>query len=134
MWSQGFWKAAAERAISTFAQTEAALLVASFVILWLGAANIVAIAVGIIVLDMGVQGIQVTNQALIYAIDPTKRSRINSAYMVCFFAGASLGSLGAGLAYAHWGWSGTCAYGLLLSVSTLVPVLRPTKAPMSVAA
>lgn len=28
MWSPGFWKAAAERAISTFAQTEAAVLVA----------------------------------------------------------------------------------------------------------
>ena len=104
----------------------AALLVASFVILWLGGGNIVAIAVGIIVLDMGVQGLQVTNQALIYALDPTKRSRINSAYMVCFFAGASLGSLGAGLAYAHWGWSGTCAYGLVLSLSTLLPVLRGT--------
>jgi len=102
----------------------ATLLVTSFVILWLGGGNIVAIAVGIVVLDMGVQGIQVTNQALIYAIDPTKRSRINSAYMVCFFVGASLGSLGAGLAYAHWGWSGTCAYGLVLSLGTAVPVLR----------
>jgi predicted MFS family arabinose efflux permease len=107
----------------------AALLVLAFVLLWIGRHNIAVIALGIIVLDMGVQGMQFTNQALIYTIDPTKRSRINSAYMVCFFAGASLGSLGAGLAYAQWGWAGTCGCGAVLSIGAVLGAWQRAGAP-----
>ena len=37
---------------------------------------------GIVVLDIGTQGMQITNQAVIYTLRPDARSRINSAYMV----------------------------------------------------
>jgi hypothetical protein len=47
-----------------------------------------AVIVGIVVLDVGTQGMQITNQAIIYALRPDARSRINSAYMVCHFIGA----------------------------------------------
>ena len=48
--------------------------------------------VGILVLDIGVQGLQVTNQSIIYRLAPEARSRITSAYMVCYFAGGAIGS------------------------------------------
>ena len=35
---------------------------------------------------------QITNQAVIYALRPDARSRINSAYMVCYFLGGAIGS------------------------------------------
>ena len=60
---------------------------------------------------MGTQGMQITNQAVIYALRPDARSRINSAYMVCYFLGGAIGSLAAGALYGTHGWAGVCLLG-----------------------
>ena len=67
----------------------------SFLPLWWGRHDLAMLIVGILLLDVGVQGLQVTNQSLIYRLAPDARSRINSAYMVCYFAGGALGSASA---------------------------------------
>jgi predicted MFS family arabinose efflux permease len=101
----------------------AVLVTGSFAVLLLGHATVWLLGLGIILLDAGVQGMQITNQSIIYSLAPDMRSRINSIYMVCFFVGASLGSLGAGYTYAHDGWTGTCLLGLGIGVITVVPAL-----------
>ena len=50
--------------------------------LGLGRDTVVLLALGIMVLDTGMQGMQITNQSVIYSILPEGRSRMNSAYMV----------------------------------------------------
>jgi MFS family permease len=107
----------------------AALLLGSFGILALGRNSLLLLALGIIVLDTGMQGMQITNQSVIYALLPEGRSRINSAYMVSGFAGASIGSLLAGQLYAHFGWYGDCWLGGGLGVMLLIPAIlwRSTK-------
>ena len=70
----------------------------SFLPLWLGRHDLAMMIVGVLVLDVGVQGLQVTNQSIIYRLAPDARSRINSAYMVCYFVGGALGSAGGRLA------------------------------------
>lgn len=94
--------------------TGVVLLAVAFALLLVGARDVWVLASAIFLMDAGVQTVHVTNQSIIYALAPEMRSRINSAYMVCFFAGASLGSLGAGLAYSHFAWSGTCVLGLVI--------------------
>lgn len=108
----------------------ASLFTVSFAVLLLGHRNIWILGLGTILLDAGVQGMQITNQSIIYALAPEMRSRINSIYMVCFFVGASLGSLAAGFTYSHDGWTGTCILGLMIGAVTTVPALvwRPTTA------
>ena len=96
-------------------------VVASFGVLWAGRTSVAALIVGIIVLDIGTQGMQITNQAVIYGLRPDARSRINSAYMVCYFAGGALGSLASGAVYAADGWAGVCLLGTgfgLVSLAT----------------
>ena len=95
------------------------LLAGSFALLWFGRTSLAALIVGIVVLDMGTQGMQITNQAVIYALRPDARSRINSAYMVCYFLGGAAGSLAAGALYGTHGWAGVCALGAGLGVLTL---------------
>jgi len=99
------------------------LLLVSFGILALGRDTVILLALGIMILDTGMQGLQITNQSVIYSILPEGRSRMNSAYMVAAFAGASLGSFLAGELYAHYGWYGDCWLGGALSVALLVPAL-----------
>jgi predicted MFS family arabinose efflux permease len=88
-----------------------AMILLSFVVLYFGRNVVVLLALGIIMLDAGMQGLQITNQSIIYSLAPDARSRINSAYMVCGFIGAALGSLAAGQCYAHAGWRGDCLLG-----------------------
>ncbi len=95
------------------------LLTGSFALLWLGHNSLGALIAGIVVLDMGTQGMQITNQAVIYALRPDARSRINSAYMVCYFLGGAAGSIAAGTLYAVHGWAGVCLLGAGLGVATL---------------
>jgi predicted MFS family arabinose efflux permease len=101
----------------------AGLLLVSFVVLALGRSSVVLLALGIAILDTGMQGMQITNQSVLYAIMPEARSRMNSAYMVSAFAGASLGSFAAGQLYAHFGWYGDCWLGGLIAVAILVPAI-----------
>ena len=109
------------------------LLAGSFVLLWAGRTSLAALITGIVVLDMGTQGMQITNQAVIYALRPDARSRINGAYMVCYFVGGAVGSLAAGTLYAGHGWAGVCLLGvgfgvLTLSVSAAGALRRPARA------
>ena len=101
----------------------ALLFIVAFAVMWWGRHNVFLLAFAIFVLDVGAQGMQITNQALIYALAPEMRSRITSVYMVCFFAGGATGSLSAGFTYAHHGWAGICVLGTVIGVATIVPAL-----------
>ncbi len=83
---------------------------------------------GILVLDIGVQGLQVTNQAMIYQLAHSVRSRVTSAYMVCYFAGGAIGSaVGASLYDSHH-WAGVCVLGagvgIVATASAVIDGLR----------
>ena len=81
-------------------------------------------------------GTQITNQSIIYGIVPEARSRVNSAYMVAGFTGASLGSFLSGQAYAHFGWYGDCWLGAILAACLAVPAVlwRHSAAPRALGA
>ncbi|WP_052097071.1 MFS transporter [Paenibacillus odorifer] len=74
---------------------------------------------GVIILDLGVQGSQVSNQTRIYALEPAARSRINTVFMVSTFTGGAIGSTLGSFAWQHWGWSGVCLMGGTLVVAAL---------------
>jgi predicted MFS family arabinose efflux permease len=102
----------------------AGLIAVSFLPLWWGRHNLAMLIVGILVLDVGVQGLQVTNQSLIYRLAPGARSRINSAYMVCYFAGGAIGSALGGAIYERHRWAGVCVLGVAIGiVATAAAVL-----------
>lgn len=93
----------------------------SYLLLWLGVVmhgtvvvHVVALVVGVVILDMGAQMTQISNQTRIFGIDAGARSRLNTVYMVAYFGFAALGSWLSTLAWAHFGWNGVCGLALLL--------------------
>ena len=102
----------------------------SFLPLWFGGHSLWLMILGILVLDVGVQGLQVTNQSIIYRLAPEARSRINSSYMVCYFVGGALGSAVGSWLYGDHRWAGVCVFGAGLGaaavVLALVDVVRRT--------
>ncbi len=107
----------------------AALIAGSFALLVAGRTSVWALVAGIVVLDIGSQGLHITNQAVIYAVAPEARSRINSAYMTCYFVGGAAGSVAAGTIMGTVGWDGVCGlgagFGVLALAITLVDRWRP---------
>lgn len=92
----------------------------SWLLLDLGGTSLVALLVGIIVLDFAVQAVQITNQSTIYALRPDARSRITTAYMVAYFLGGVSGSLGSAVAYSAGGWDAVCGLGLAIALIGLI--------------
>jgi len=90
--------------------TAAAMLLA-FVMLAVAPRDLVVLIAGIVLLDLGAQGMHVTNQSEIYRLAGAARSRVNSAYMTGYFIGGTLGSIGAAATYASFGWDGPAGLG-----------------------
>lgn len=95
------------------------ILLASWGMTALGAHSLVALIIGIILLDLAVQGVHITNQSVIYRHMPEARNRLTSGYMTSYFIGGALGSLLSASAYQAAGWYGVCAAGSLLTVFNL---------------
>ena len=87
------------------------LVILGFALMGLWPYHVAAIIVGIVLLDLGVQGTQILNQSTIYTLRPEARSRLTTAYMTCFFIGGAIGSAAAAAAYTHFGWSGVALAG-----------------------
>ena len=88
-----------------------ALLLGSWLLLWLGRSSLPALVLGIVALDVGAQGLHITNQGEIYRLRPEARSRLTSAYMVLYFVGGAAGSVSSAALYSRLGWNGVCAAG-----------------------
>ncbi|MFD9128111.1 MFS transporter [Kitasatospora sp. NPDC059571] len=85
-----------------------------------GAAGLVGLGAGMLLLDVAMQSGQVANQSRIFALRPDARARLNTAYMTCAFLGGSVGSWLGVRAYGALGWGGVCALVALLAGLALV--------------
>lgn len=93
-----------------------AMLLVSWVFLWLGVDHLGWFLLGMLVIDIGLPGIHISNQNVIYQLQPEARARINAVYMTCYFAGAAAGSALGALAWRHGGWPMTCVLGAGLAL------------------
>jgi predicted MFS family arabinose efflux permease len=102
----------ADRGRGAHATTGAILiLLVSWAILAAGRSAVVVLIVGIAVMDLGAQGLHISNQSAIYALAPEARSRLTTAYMVAYFLGGAVLSALTSSLYASDGWSGVCVLG-----------------------
>ncbi|MGV8920607.1 MAG: MFS transporter [Pseudomonas sp.] len=92
-----------------------AAILLSFVFIYLGAYSLISLLFGVLLLDVGVQGMHISNQSVIYAIAPNARSRITTIYLTSYFIGGAVGSSAASVAYHYAGWLGVCVVGALFS-------------------
>ncbi|GAB2620567.1 MFS transporter [Streptomyces capparidis] len=74
-----------------------------------GVPGLVALVAGTLLLDVAMQSGAVANMARVYALRPDARSRLNTAYMTCAYAGGSAGSWLGVRVHGHTGWHGVCA-------------------------
>ena len=97
----------------------ALLLLVGYVLLWMGGSSLVPLLAGVVVLDIGSNGVHITNQSEIYRLQPEARSRVNAFYMTSCFVGAAAGSAVAAFVYERWSWDGVCALGVAIGLASL---------------
>jgi predicted MFS family arabinose efflux permease len=101
--------------------TTAAILItlASWAILAAGKTSVIALIIGIAVLDLGVQALHISNQNAVFALDPEARSRLSAAYMVAYFAGGAVFSALSSAVFASDGWGGVSILGAIAAALAL---------------
>lgn len=104
------------------------LSASAYVVFLFSGRSIAGLIVGVVLLDLGNQSGQVSNQTRIQALSDEMRSRINTVFMVSYFIG---GSVGTSLSAALWGmmgWNGVCLAGggmMLLAILFHFVVYHP---------
>ena len=102
-----------------------ALLLASWGLIALLPFSIPALLVGVVLLDLAVQAVHVTNQSVMFALHPEARSRLVGGYMVFYSIGSALGAVTSTVVYACAGWTGVSALGAMLSAAALIVWAAP---------
>ncbi|MGV8879871.1 MAG: MFS transporter [Sphingobacteriaceae bacterium] len=101
-------------------------------LLYFGEYNITAFIISIILLDLGQQGVHISNQTRVYALDPEARNRLNTVLMTASFIGVTLGSA-FGIMLWQWNnWHGVClGMGLMTiaSFGTYLITYKKQKSP-----
>lgn len=95
------------------------LILLSWLLLYLGGHFYATIIAGIIIIDIGMQCIQLSNQSSIFELCPKASNRVNTIFMTTYFVGGSLGTFLSGTAWQLFGWTGTVGVGIFLCCASL---------------
>ncbi|XQF91853.1 hypothetical protein ACOBV9_09155 [Pseudoalteromonas espejiana] len=87
-----------------------------FLITGLLGSSLVALIIGIILIDFGVFSAQVSNQVRVFSIDPSAQSRINGIYMLGYYIGGALGSAAGVKAFDLYKWDGVIAISIIFII------------------
>lgn len=102
------------------------LIILSILMMLIFQSSVIALVAAVLLLDVGAQSLQVTNVALIYTLDESSHSRINTIYMTSFFMGGALGTFIGVLCWDFGGWTWVTGQ-MLLSALLIIAFLVKEK-------
>lgn len=102
------------------------VVIISYIFFLLFGFKVLGLVLGVILLDLGVQSSNISNQTRVHSLNEEMRNRINTVYMVSFFLGGALGSFLGSYSYAHFGWYGVCIFGIATQIIAVI-VHKTTK-------
>lgn len=96
------------------------LSIAAYVCFFQFGYRIWGLIAGVILLDLGTQCGQISNQARVQALGDETRSRNNTVFMFCYFVGGAVGSFLGTQSWQHFGWQGVSLTGLAFQLAALL--------------
>ncbi len=91
-------------------------ILSAWLVMYLGQDSYFGMVLGIVIIDMGIQLIQVSNQSSVLVIDPKASNRLNTVFMTVFFIGGALGTFLSGLCWMQWRWDGVVVAGSAMAL------------------
>ena len=100
------------------------LILFSWLLFFIGENSYIGIIAGIIIIDIGMQCIQLSNQTSIFELNPRASNRINTIFMTTYFIGGATGTFLAGTFWQLHGWHGVIGIGAFLTcISLLITIV-----------
>ena len=103
------------------------LILFAWFLLFVGENTYFGIVAGIIIIDIGMQCIQLSNQTSLFSLCPSASNRINTIFMTTYFIGGSFGTFLAGTFWQSFGWYGVIGTGVILTSCSLFITLFSRK-------
>lgn len=114
--------------IEKFCRAGSILQFAAWLTAYLFSDTYAGLITAIILVDVGAQCYQLSNQSGCLSLVPEATNRSNTIFMSHLFAGGSLGTLSAGIAWNYGGWSAVCLVGVTFTLAgSLVTLLLQKK-------
>lgn len=106
-----------------FTYLGSALMILAWVVMYFFQNFYLGFIVGIVIIDIGMQCVQISNQTCALSLAPKATNRVNTIFMTTYFVGGSLGTFLAGTCWHAFGWAGVTGAGIgLAAVSLLITV------------
>ena len=105
--------------IERFCYTGTALQLIAWALALFLSDTYIGLVLAIMLVDVGAQCQQLSNQSGCLAMVPEATNRCNTVFMSHLFAGGSLGTLSAGMAWNYGGWTYVCFVGVGFALSAL---------------
>lgn len=96
------------------------VMLAAWGIFVFSGSSILGLIIGVLLIDMGLQSLHITNQNIIFSRHPEARNRINTIYMVVYFIGGAVGTISGAVAWQNYKWTGVAVLGLIYTILILV--------------
>lgn len=117
--ASGMGKLVSRYGIRKFSLVGAILQIAAWSIANVMDDTYIGLITAIILVDVGLQCQQLSNQSGCIQEIPEAANRANTIFMTTYFIGGSLGTLCSGLAWIHLGWLGVCFVGIIFALISL---------------
>lgn len=105
--------------VKRFSIVGAFVQIAAWLTAWLFGTTYAGLVLIIILIDIGLQCLQLSNQSACIQAVPEASNRANTIFMTTYFIGGSLGTLLAGQGWYVAGWHGVCLVGISFALISL---------------
>lgn len=124
MVASGIGKYVPRYGVRFFSIVGASIQIVAWLTAWLWGDTYVGLILTVILVDIGLQCQQLSNQSACIQAVPEASNRANTIFMTTYFIGGSLGTFLAGQGWQVAGWQGVCFVGISFAViSTCISIL-----------
>ncbi|WP_236025400.1 MFS transporter [Flavobacterium geliluteum] len=96
------------------------LMLISFIIFYFSIESVIGVIIGIVFIDIGIQGVHISNQTRVYSLVPEARNRLNTVFMSFSFLGTAAGSAYGLLLWKIGQWHAVAIGCALLAILALI--------------
>lgn len=96
------------------------LMIAAWAVMYIFQDTYTGFIAGIILIDIGMQCVQISNQTCALSMAPQASSRVNTIFMTTYFVGGAAGTFLAGTCWHAFGWAGVAGAGVCLTACSLL--------------
>lgn len=118
--ASGMGKWVPKYGVRKFSAVGAVLQIVAWMVVYVFRESYVGLIVGIILVDIGVQCQQLSNQSSCIQELPEASNRVNTIFMTTYFIGGSLGTFCAGQGWMAASWLGVCLVGVAFASASLL--------------